>query len=136
MLFRTVAVTAFVVASIASAQTPNKISDHCANIQQVNADRLRSGLPSINPEECLPAPKVYDLSNKPTPQVRQEIATILRTVLDVQHLSLDPQAPTLTVHATTDQLAMVDWLLRELNAPPPVPRLRSVPVEEFPVPGV
>jgi hypothetical protein len=136
MRFRTVTVTALLFASIAFSQTPDKVQARCADRQRINADRLQSGLPSFGtPEECLPAPKVYDLSTQPSPQARQETLTILRTVLDLQYLSLGSEAPTMTVHATEDQLTMVDWLLRELNNPPPAPRLRNVPVEAFPVPA-
>jgi len=69
--------------------------------------------------------QVFDFTNKPTKQGLQEIATILRTVGDIQQLSMDLTASTLTVGGTTDQLAMAGWIIHQLDQP--VPANLSVP---------
>ena len=69
--------------------------------------------------------KVFDFTNQPTPQGLQEIATILRTVGNIQQLSVDPAAVTVTVTGTTDQLAMSGWIIHQLDQP--IPADLSVP---------
>jgi type II secretory pathway component GspD/PulD (secretin) len=74
--------------------------------------------------------KVFDFSNQPTQQGLQEIATILRTVGDIQQLSIDPASSAVTVTGTADQLAMTGWIVHQLDQP--IPADLSVPQ---PAPG-
>jgi hypothetical protein len=63
--------------------------------------------------------QTFDFTNKPTTQGLQEIATILRTVGSIQQLSVDPAAVTVTVTATSDELAMSGWIVHALDQPAP-----------------
>jgi len=124
------AIFAFVAigASASAAQT-------CAELSQRNAELIQSGIGGRGlPEECLPEPKTFALKHTTAPQALQELATVLRTVLDVQNVTIDQATSSVTVHASTEQLALTDWLVRELNAPPPVASMRNVPVEQMTVP--
>lgn len=83
--------------------------------------------------------KVFDFTNKPSRQGLQEIATILRTVGDIQQLSIDPAASSLTVGGTTDQLAMTGWIVRQLDQPVPAdasaPQPATASTQQFLVAG-
>jgi len=113
MRIKTIAFAMILFASVASAQTP------------------------ATPQ----TEKVFDFTNKPSQQGLQEIATVLRTVGDIQHLSVDAGASTLTVTGNTDQLAMTGWVLRKLDQPAQVVAATSdqflVPpsMERTPTPG-
>lgn len=65
--------------------------------------------------------KTFDFVSKPTSQGLQEAATVLRTVGDIQHLSIDGSS--ITVQGTADELAMSTWILSALDQPaqPPQP---------------
>jgi hypothetical protein len=47
----------------------------------------------------------------------QELATCLRTVFNIQQLSVDTPANSLTLSGTADQLATADWLIPQLDLP-------------------
>jgi type II secretory pathway component GspD/PulD (secretin) len=67
--------------------------------------------------------QVFDFTNTPTPQGLQEIATILRTVGNIQQLFIDSASSSLTVSGTTDELAMTGWIVHQLDQPvtdPPI----------------
>jgi hypothetical protein len=51
-------------------------------------------------------------------QQQQEIATTLRTVAQIQQLSLDPALAILTVKGTRDQIALAEWLVPKLDVEP------------------
>ncbi len=78
------------------------------------------------------ADKTFDFTNKPSAQGLQEIATVLRTVADLQHLSLNSDNATVTVNGNTDQLAMAAWLIHELDQPAQVV---PSPTDQYPVTG-
>jgi hypothetical protein len=61
--------------------------------------------------------RIFHLTNISTLQSLQEIATILRTVADVRNLSVDQASTTLTIHGTTEQAVMSEWLTYELDRP-------------------
>ncbi len=89
-------------------------------------------------QPAAPAPttsKTFTVAGATAPQVIQEYATVLRTVLDVRDLTTDPATSTVTVTGSADLLIMVDWLTRELNSPPAAPKFRNVPMEQIPVPA-
>ena len=107
MHLRTIALTTLLFASFAAAQTS-------------------------------PAPtqaKTYDFTNKPSPQGLQEIATILRTVGDMTHLSVDAAAFTVTVTGTTDELAMSGWIIQQLDQPVTVPTSATASPQQYPIAG-
>jgi type II secretory pathway component GspD/PulD (secretin) len=66
------------------------------------------------------AQQTFDFTNRPSPKGLQEIATVLRTVADIQNLSVDSAAATLTVNGTPDELATAGWIIHQLDQPAPV----------------
>src|ERR1700687_2453673 len=69
----------------------------------------------------------------PTPTVQQfqEVATVIRTIANIQQVSTDNDQKSVTVHATDGQIAMAEWLFNELDNPAVQ---TSVP-HEYRVPG-
>jgi hypothetical protein len=60
-----------------------------------------------------------------------EVATVIRTIADIQQVSADNEQKSLKVHATAGQIAMAEWLFNELDNPAVQ---TSVP-HEYRVPG-
>lgn len=61
------------------------------------------------------AQQTFDFTNKPSPKGLQEVATVLRTVANIQNLSIDSAAATITVTATPDDLATAGWIIHQLD---------------------
>jgi hypothetical protein len=61
--------------------------------------------------------KVFQLAQNENNQDLQEIATILRTTADIQQVSVDETARTVTVNTADKQLAMADWIVHQLDLP-------------------
>ncbi len=61
------------------------------------------------------AQQTFDFTNKPSPKGLQEIATVLRTVANIQNLSVDSVAATVTVTGTPDELATAGWIIHQLD---------------------
>jgi len=59
--------------------------------------------------------RVFRVMNATTVTSLQEIATTLRTIGQIQQLSLDNAHATLTVKGTADQIALADWLVPKLD---------------------
>lgn len=65
------------------------------------------------------AQQTFDFTNKPSPQGLQEVATVLRTVANIQNLSVDTAAATVTVNGTPDDLATAGWIIHQLDQAAP-----------------
>ena len=84
------------------------------------------------------ARNTFDFTNKPSPQGLQEIATILRTVANIQRLTVDSTAATVTVDGTPDEIATAGWIIHQLDRPAsadpslPSPGTNS---EQYVIPG-
>ena len=61
------------------------------------------------------AQQTFDFTNKPSPKGLQEIATVLRTVANLQNLSVDSAAATVTVNGTPDELVTAGWIIHQLD---------------------
>lgn len=61
--------------------------------------------------------KVFQFTQPQKPQDLMEIANLVRTMLDVQRLSVDDTAKTLTVNASDEQVAIAGWLVEQLDRP-------------------
>ena len=59
--------------------------------------------------------RVFNLANATTVMSLQEIATTLRSVAQIQQLSVDNGIQTLTVKGTVDQIALAEWLVPRLD---------------------
>jgi hypothetical protein len=60
---------------------------------------------------------VYHDINGPTPPRLQEMVNIIRTAVDIRDVSADNTANNLTVSGSPQQLALADWLCRQLDQP-------------------
>jgi type II secretory pathway component GspD/PulD (secretin) len=65
------------------------------------------------------AQQTFDFTNKPSPKGLQEVATVLRTVANIQNLSIDSVAATVTVTGTPDELATAGWIIHQLDQSAP-----------------
>jgi hypothetical protein len=61
--------------------------------------------------------RVFRFRNTQMVEGYQEIATVLRTVAGIRELSVNTVKGTLTVHGTTDQIALAGWVFNELDKP-------------------
>jgi hypothetical protein len=68
-----------------------------------------------------------------TPQAMQEIATGVRIITDMSQVSVDESKKSLTVHGTTDQLALAEWLFTGLDVVDPTPA--SPAIHEYRTPS-
>ncbi|MGI8990573.1 MAG: hypothetical protein ACR2I2_13470 [Bryobacteraceae bacterium] len=59
--------------------------------------------------------RVFHPTTAMSAQTWQEIATTIRTVAQIQQLSLDLPGATLTVKGTPDQMALAEWLVPKLD---------------------
>jgi hypothetical protein len=75
--------------------------------------------------------RVFYLTHTDTVQQFQEVATVIRTIADIQQVSADNEQKSLTVHATAGQIAMAEWLFNELDNPSVQPSV----LHEYRVPG-
>lgn len=75
--------------------------------------------------------RVFYLTHTDTVQQFQEVATVIRTIADIQQVSTDNDQKSVTVRASAGQIAMAEWLFNELDSPSPE---TSVP-HEYRTPG-
>jgi hypothetical protein len=75
--------------------------------------------------------RVFYLTHTATVQQFQEVATVIRTIADIQQISTDNDQKRVTVRATDGQIAMAEWLFNELDNPAVQPSVSH----EYRVPG-
>jgi hypothetical protein len=75
--------------------------------------------------------RTFFLTHTAAVQQFQEVATVIRTIADIQQAAVDNDQKSVTVHATAAQIAMAEWLFNELDTQTIQP---SVP-HEYLVPG-
>ena len=61
--------------------------------------------------------RVFELKNPPNPQSLQEIATLVRSVADIQRMFIYNRRKSLSVRGTADRVALAEWLVSELDRP-------------------
>ena len=61
--------------------------------------------------------RVFQLTQDQNKQELEEIATVLRATGDIQQVSIDDINRTVTVDGTAGQIAMADWLVRQMDLP-------------------
>ncbi len=71
--------------------------------------------------------EVFHFEHTPDTRNAQEIATVIRTVLDMQQVKVSDDNPpsTLTVGGTADQIKAAGWLFTELDQTAPLARMRE-----------
>ena len=47
-----------------------------------------------------------------------ELATVIQATADLRQVTTDPERRSLSIHGTPDQIALTEWLLKYLDAPP------------------
>jgi hypothetical protein len=67
--------------------------------------------------------RTFFLTHTATVQQFQEVATVIRTIADIQQAAVDNDQKSVTVHATAAQIAMAEWLFNELDSPIAQPAL-------------
>ena len=75
--------------------------------------------------------RTFYLTHTPTVQQFQEVATVIRTIANIQKVTADTDQKSVTVHTSDGQIAMAEWLFNELDNPAVQ---TSVP-HEYLVPG-
>jgi hypothetical protein len=65
--------------------------------------------------------RVFHLANASTPVSLQEIATLTRTVLDIQQVTIDNASANITIGGTFAQLELAGWTIPKLDIPPGAP---------------
>jgi type II secretory pathway component GspD/PulD (secretin) len=63
-------------------------------------------------------PRVYHFNTVQGAPAYQEVANTVHTIGDVRDVTVDPTAGNLVVSGTADQLALIDWLLPQLDQSP------------------
>jgi hypothetical protein len=61
--------------------------------------------------------RVFYLAPTATPQQLQEVSTILRLTADIRRLFTYAKTRAVTLRGTANEIAMADWLFRELHSP-------------------
>src|SRR5579884_883995 len=82
-----------------------------------------------------PAPnedRVFSFTYTSAPQPMQEIATVIRSIGELNDLSVDVGQKQLSLHGSSDQIALATWLFRELDRPGnQEPSNRTEPPREY-----
>jgi hypothetical protein len=61
--------------------------------------------------------RIFQLTQDENKQQLEEIATVLRTTGDIQQVFIDDTKRTVKVEGTAGQIAMADWLVRQMDLP-------------------
>jgi hypothetical protein len=61
--------------------------------------------------------RVVQLTNTPTTQGFQEIATALRAVAQIRNLTIDSEHNSFVLHGTVGDLAMAEWMIHMMDRP-------------------
>jgi hypothetical protein len=61
--------------------------------------------------------RIFRLTQEENRQELEEIATVLRATGDIQQVSIDDINRTVTVDGTAGQIAIADWLVRQMDLP-------------------
>jgi len=67
--------------------------------------------------------RTFYLTHTATTQQFHEVATVIRTIADIQQISTDNDQKSVTLHATAPQIAMAEWPFNELDSPIAQPAL-------------
>lgn len=69
------------------------------------------GQPLVGP----PLDRTFQLSRAESSKDLNEIATVVRSITEIQQLTTDNERKTLTVRGTSDQIALAEWLISEVD---------------------
>jgi len=75
--------------------------------------------------------RVFYLTHTDTTQQFLEVATVIRTIANIQQVSTDNDQKSVKVHTSAAQIAMAEWLFNELDNPAVQPSV----LHEYRVPG-
>jgi hypothetical protein len=75
--------------------------------------------------------RVFYLTHTDTTQQFLEVATVIRTIANIQQISTDNDQKSVKVHTSAGQIAMAEWLFNELDNPAVQPSV----LHEYRVPG-
>lgn len=69
--------------------------------------------------------RVLTCSHCSTAQDVAEVATVLRSVLDIREVSTDPDGKTVTLRAAQGQLEAAEWLVKQIDRAPANPQISA-----------
>ena len=75
--------------------------------------------------------RVFYLTHTDTTQQFLEVATVIRTIANIQQVSTDNDQKSVNVHTSAAQIAMAEWLFNELDNPAIQPSVQH----EYRAPG-
>src|SRR5439155_17833135 len=76
--------------------------------------------------------RVFQFQHTDTVQKFLEVATLIRTMTDIQRVTTDEGQKTLELRGTSEQLALADWLFNKLDQPQlPEPNNQSTAAHEY-----
>jgi hypothetical protein len=84
-----------------------------------------------SPDKVDQRDRTFYLTHTPTVQQFQEVATLIRTITNIQKVAADNEQKSVTVHASDGQIAMAEWLFNELDSPAAEPAVSH----EYRAPG-
>lgn len=103
---------------------------------------VSSAYGQIIPDRAAPSQLVdrtFHFMNPPSPEGFQEAASIMRTVALIGDVAVDPASATLSIHGTSGNAAMAEWLMQQMDQPailnPGVQELRDMAAHEYRTPG-
>jgi hypothetical protein len=73
--------------------------------------------------------RVFHFANTAAPQGQKEISNAIRTIADLQQVSVDNAAGVLAVSGTASRVAMAEWLFVEMDKPASAPAPKPTPLE-------
>ena len=88
--------------------------------------RIALSLLLVSSAFCQNVERVFRLTHTPAATGQNEIATTIRTVGQIQKVSVDPVAATMTVQGSATQIALAEWLVPRLDAGIPGPQSYNV----------
>jgi hypothetical protein len=74
---------------------------------------------------CQTGERVLQFANAETPRDFQEIATLIRSITEIGYVKADDSTKSLNLRGTREQLALAEWLHKEIDKPVPLPILHS-----------
>ena len=76
--------------------------------------------------------RVFQFQHTDTSQKFLEVATLIRTITDIQRVTTDEAEKTLELRGTAEQLALADWLFNQLDQPQlPDPHSQNAAAHEY-----
>jgi hypothetical protein len=117
---------------LAAAQRLGYEMSHRTLLMTITAGGLFASFAAAQPAEGVE--RALRFSHTKSSPGFQEIATVIRSITDMRLVTVDSGAPMVAVRGTPEQIALAEWLFRELDKPAPTP-LRHTATPEYRLPS-